>query len=102
MQEVHTINMDIAKTKRAHEQAVENLEATYNEKLIHEYNKYTELEGRVVKIRQTYDLQIEEMIEDRKESEEKIYESFEEKLKEKDVVIEEVTNTFKQKHIYII
>lgn len=90
VQEIHNINMEIAKTKRNHDLAIDHLEATYNEKLIVEYNKFSNLEEKLVKIRRDYDNQIEDLNSDAKANETKIIEQFIQKLKEKDVMLEEV------------
>lgn len=90
-QEMHALNMEITNNKRDHDFAMQNLESTYNEKLIFEYTKYLELEDKMGQIRKENDGHIQKMIEERKFGEAELTEKFLEQLQNKDIIIEEVS-----------
>lgn len=85
--------------KRSHDIAMQNLESTYNEKLILEYTKYLNLEDKLVEIRKDYEKQIDELKREMKNSEALLHDQYNDRLKDKDIIIEEVFNT---KHLSFI
>lgn len=90
VQEINNINVEINKNKNAHEQFVQKLEASYNEKLIVEYDKYLKLEDKKMKMRNMYEQQLFELGNAKKDSESSITNFYLDKLREKEVQLEEV------------
>lgn len=82
--------MDMSNMKRDHDIAMQNLEATYNEKLITEYTKLLDLEDKLAKVRKEYDAKIEVLLEKRKQAEAALHERYAEELHDKDIEISEV------------
>ncbi|XP_022907952.2 cilia- and flagella-associated protein 57 [Onthophagus taurus] len=95
--EINTINEEIMKMKHNHEEYIQKLENSYNEKLINEYEKYLKLEQKMEQMRVRFLLEIEELIVSKKESEANITNSFVEKLNEKEVQLEELQEEGRQR-----
>lgn len=95
-QEINNINMDISKMKAGHESFIQKLEASYNEKLIVEYNKYLALEDKKERMRNKYEAELTELSNAKKESEQNITNSFLDKLSEKEIQLEEVNEQQRQ------
>lgn len=90
MQEINSINAQINQMKIEHDLFIQKQEATYNEKLITEYNKYMRFEEKMKKMLQEKDERYTAIMESNKGSEEAIKKEYEEQLKEKDEEYEEV------------
>lgn len=93
IQEVNNINLDINKMKANHDDFVQKLEASYNEKLINEYDKYLRLEEKMERTRNLYEKRLFDLQNAKNESETTITNSFLEKLQDKNVQLEEVFKT---------
>lgn len=93
-QEISHLNVQISEVKSSHEDFVNKLELNYNDKLIYEYDKYLQLEDKLTLVRKSYDKQLEDLGNDKWQSEEKITNEFLSKLQEKEVQVEEVILLF--------
>lgn len=76
--------------RQSHEHFVQKLEASYNDKLILEYDKYLRLEDKMANMRNRYETELEELRELKRTTEESITNDFLSKLHEKEIQIEEV------------
>lgn len=90
IQEINNINVQINKMKADHELFVQKLEASYNEKLIIEYDKYLAFENKMDQMLKEKDLKYHELKLAKETSEEALHIEFMEKIKEKDLQYEEV------------
>lgn len=90
MQEINNINAQINQMKIDHDLFIQKQEATYNEKLITEYNKYIRFEDKMKNMLQEKDERHNDLIESHKGSEESMKSDYEEQIKEKDEQYEEV------------
>lgn len=90
IQEINSINVDIANMKTGHEEFVQKLEFNYNEKLINEYDKYLRLEEKMEKMRQKYEKELEDLANAKKESETQITNNFLDQMKQKQEQLEEL------------
>lgn len=62
--EINNINVEIANTKRAHEEAVREMEISYDSKLIVEYDKYSAFEELNNAMREEFEKKIESLMRD--------------------------------------
>ncbi|XP_050311353.1 cilia- and flagella-associated protein 57 [Anthonomus grandis grandis] len=90
IQEINSINSQIAKMKADHELFVQKLEASYNEKLIVEYKKFMRFEEKMNRMLKEHEQNFEALKKAKAESEESITNSFLEIVKDKDNNIEEL------------
>lgn len=60
--EINNINVEIANTKRAHDEAMREMEISYDNKLIVEYDKYSAFEERNNAMREDFEAKIESLI----------------------------------------
>lgn len=93
IQEINNINEQIKQMKADHELQVQRLEASYNEKLIIEYNKFMSYEAKTLQMIKEWEIRYSELQHDKEESEHSIKEHYQEIIKEKDLQYEEVTSS---------
>ncbi|KAK5641374.1 hypothetical protein RI129_009921 [Pyrocoelia pectoralis] len=96
-QELSNMTVEANNLKLAHEQFVQKLDVSYNDKLIVEYNKYLLLEDKMGLMRTKYEKELEDLREAKKASEESITNDFLQKLHEKEVQVEELIEETKAK-----
>nr|XP_023027258.1 cilia- and flagella-associated protein 57-like [Leptinotarsa decemlineata] len=82
IQEINNINAQISKMKADHELFVQKLEASYNEKLIVEYNKFVNFETKMDHMLKEAEVRYQILKKAKEESEEALNLEFREKLKE--------------------
>nr|CAD7587153.1 unnamed protein product [Timema genevievae] len=95
-QEMNNINSDIAKLKNAHEESLHALEASYNAKLIVEYDKYHALEERLNRTRREYEDQLASFVEIKVQEIQQLNEKYHAQLRDKNVQLEELHEEARQ------
>nr|CAD7403159.1 unnamed protein product [Timema cristinae] len=95
-QEMNNINSDIAKLKNAHEESLHTLEASYNAKLIVEYDKYHALEERLNRTRRDYEDQLAAFVETKVQEIQQLNEKYHTQLRDKNVQLEELHEEARQ------
>lgn len=90
IQEINNINVDIVKIKASNEEYLKELERSYNEKLIFEYNRYTSLEQSMIKMKSQYEKRLKNLENAKMQSEIQITNYYVEQLKQKQVQLEEL------------
>ncbi|PSN49348.1 hypothetical protein C0J52_04287 [Blattella germanica] len=88
--EMNAINADIAKMKTNHSKDLADMEASFTEKLIVEYDKYQALEARTSRMREDYETKLETLHEKREVDISEMQTNFETLEKEHTVQIEEM------------
>ncbi|XP_033229090.1 cilia- and flagella-associated protein 57 [Belonocnema kinseyi] len=88
--ELNTINTEIVKMKTAHEKMIQQIETSYEAKLITEYNKYQDFEEKNSLMREEYEQKIKDLEETRKKMSEELISEYEAKLYEKNSNLEEL------------
>ncbi|KAK4873590.1 hypothetical protein RN001_012950 [Aquatica leii] len=96
-QEISNMTVEMNNVKLAHEQFIQKLDVSYNDKLIVEYDKYLKLEDKMSKMRNNYETELQDLRELKKSSEESITNEFLQKLHEKEVQVEELIEETKAK-----
>lgn len=87
--ELNNINVEIVRMKAAHEEAMQQMEISYDLKLITEYDKYHMFEERNNAMREDYEKRLEELENGRVSGVEKLTTSYKAQLHEKEVQLEE-------------
>lgn len=87
---LNKIHEEIAVMEVKHEQFVKQLEASYNEKLIAEYDKYVALEERLNRIRNDYKKELDDLAQAKTDSENAITTEFLQKIKDMKIQYEEL------------
>ncbi|XP_058799790.1 cilia- and flagella-associated protein 57 [Phymastichus coffea] len=87
--EISSINVEIARTKAAHEEAMRQMEISYDAKLIVEYDKYSEFELRYGDMREDYERQLAELANKSKAVLDETVARYEERLHEKELQLKE-------------
>lgn len=87
--ELNNINVDIARMKKTHEEAIRQMEMNYDAKLINEYDKYRDFEERNNLMRQEYEIQIDKLQKQRIEELEELRKDYEAQLHSKNLELEE-------------
>nr|CAD7457121.1 unnamed protein product [Timema tahoe] len=95
-QEMNNINSDIAKLKNVHEESLHALEASYNAKLIVEYDKYHALEERLNRTRRDYEDQLASFVETKVQEIQQLNEKYHAQLRDKNVQLEELHEEARQ------
>lgn len=88
--ELNTIHKEIEKMQAKHETDIEELESSYNVKLINEYKKYSDLEGIHEEMISKWKSEIEELNEKSRKEIEEMEAKFKARLHEKEVQLEEI------------
>ncbi|XP_031354286.1 cilia- and flagella-associated protein 57 [Photinus pyralis] len=100
-QEISNMTVETSNLKLAHEQFIQKLDVSYNDKLIVEYHKYMSLEEKMGAMRTKYEKELDVLRDAKKTSEESIKNDFLQKLHEKEVHVEELieeTNAKTREH----
>lgn len=87
--ELNNINVEIVRMKATHEEAMQQMEISYDLKLITEYDKYHMFEDRNNSMRENYEKRLEELEQDRVTELEKLTTSYEAQLHERAIQLEE-------------
>ncbi|XP_012285272.1 cilia- and flagella-associated protein 57 [Orussus abietinus] len=87
--ELNNINVEIVKMKTGHEEAMQRMEASYDAKLITEYDKYQAFEERTNAMREDYERRLEELELMRKEELQKTVTKYEAQIHEKNAQLED-------------
>ncbi|XP_016840844.1 cilia- and flagella-associated protein 57 [Nasonia vitripennis] len=87
--EINTINVEIARTKAAHEEAMRQMEIGYDSKLIVEYDKYQAFEERNNAMREDYEQRLTDLAKASKAELEETIGKYEARLREKDLQLKE-------------
>ncbi|XP_057670540.1 cilia- and flagella-associated protein 57 [Diorhabda carinulata] len=82
IQEINSINIQINQMKQNHELFVQRLEASYNEKLIAEYEKFMKFENKMDRMLKDADARYMELKKAKEDSETSIINDYETRLKE--------------------
>lgn len=93
---MNNINADILRMKAANDQAMQEQELMFNEKLIVEYDKYSALETKLANVRIKYNIQLEELRQSKDSEIELLNETYKAQLNDKDVQLEEMHEEIKQ------
>uniref|UniRef100_A0A6P7GU18 Uncharacterized protein LOC114346472 n=1 Tax=Diabrotica virgifera virgifera TaxID=50390 RepID=A0A6P7GU18_DIAVI len=91
IQEINNINAQISQMKSNHELVLQKLEATYNEKLIAEYEKFVSYENKMNRMLADVNMRYTELQKAKDESEAAITEDYEIKLQEAKLLYDEVS-----------
>uniref|UniRef100_A0A6P7H3L8 Structural maintenance of chromosomes protein 3 homolog n=1 Tax=Diabrotica virgifera virgifera TaxID=50390 RepID=A0A6P7H3L8_DIAVI len=89
IQEINNINAQISQMKSNHELVLQKLEATYNEKLIAEYEKFVSYENKMNRMLADVNMRYTELQKAKDESEATITEDYEIKLQEAKLLYDE-------------
>ncbi|XP_050501847.1 cilia- and flagella-associated protein 57 [Diabrotica virgifera virgifera] len=95
IQEINNINAQISQMKSNHELVLQKLEATYNEKLIAEYEKFVSYENKMNRMLADVNMRYTELQKAKDESEAAITEDYEIKLQEAKLLYDELMETNK-------
>ncbi|KAF5270192.1 hypothetical protein FQR65_LT05672 [Abscondita terminalis] len=96
-QEISNMTVEMNNLRANHEQLLQKLDVSYNDKLIVEYDKYLVLENKMSQMRSKYDTELEELRQAKITSEESITNEFLQRLHEKEVQVEELLEETKAK-----
>ena len=88
--ELNNINTEIVKMKAAHEKEIQQMEISYEAKLITEYDKYQEFEEMNNHMREKYEKEIEELEISKKETIDKLISKYDVQIHEKNDKLEEL------------
>ncbi|KAJ2947907.1 hypothetical protein O0L34_g9698 [Tuta absoluta] len=88
--EIGMIQQDIQKLKDGHENALQQLEADFNIRLIGEYDRYQSLEDKTARMRKEYEERLEELAESKRQALREMNNMFEARLEEKDMLLQEL------------
>ncbi|KAL7287547.1 hypothetical protein TKK_0018316 [Trichogramma kaykai] len=82
--EINSINVEIASTRKAHEEEIRNMEISYDAKLIVEYDKYGAFEKKNNEMRRDFEGRLKQQAEEYQAKLEETIANFEARLDEKD------------------
>ncbi|CAB0032001.1 unnamed protein product [Trichogramma brassicae] len=82
--EINSINVEIASTRKAHEEEIRNMEISYDAKLIVEYDKYGAFEKKNNEMRRDFEGRLKQQAEEYQAKLEETMANFEARLDEKD------------------
>nr|CAH7744510.1 unnamed protein product [Callosobruchus chinensis] len=97
LQEINNINAQITKKNQDHQLFVQRLEASYNEKLIVEYNKYIALEKKMEQMLREEEIRYLDLKREKEETEKQITEDFLQQLNEKQLLYDDLMIELKEK-----
>ncbi|XP_050451189.1 cilia- and flagella-associated protein 57 [Cataglyphis hispanica] len=95
--EINNINVEIMKMKKAHEEAMRQMESNYEIKLITEYDKYQAFEERTTIMRENYEKQLKDLEKRDAEELQRTVTKYEALLHEKKVELEESSDEMAHK-----
>ncbi|CAH2006904.1 unnamed protein product [Acanthoscelides obtectus] len=97
LQEINNINAQITKKNQDHQLFVQKLEASYNEKLIVEYNKYISMESKMEQMLKEEEERYQQLKHEKEESEKRITKDFLQQLNEKQILYDDLLVELREK-----
>lgn len=97
MNQINNINMEIAKMKMSHDEAMQQMENTYETKLLTEYDRYQAFEERTNVMREDYEKQLKDLKKRDAEELQKTVTKYEDLLHAKKVQLEETLDEMTHK-----
>lgn len=77
--------------KATHEMQIQKMEANYNEKLVHEYKRFSNYEKKIKELLKIWEVKYLDLKKEKEESETAIRADYNEIIKEKNIMFEEVS-----------